>query len=423
MNTIIQPAEIAGSLDAPPSKSAMQRACAVALLNNGITTIYSYGKSNDDNAALSIVEQLGAHVKVNDSSTLSITSTGKVLAEKNTVINCGESGLSLRMFTPIAALSNQAISIQGKGSLLTRPVAFLTSALHPLNVKISAQNNTLPITITGPLIPANITLDGAMTSQLLTGILMTIGSMQLQEPCTLTVENLKSTPYIDLTLSIMEHFKFNVPTVTQYQTFTFNPKPQTTTDNIVYQVEGDWSNAAFLLVAGAIGGNITVKNLDVFTTQADKKILEALQDCGCRLSIEATQITAAKAPLKAFHFNATHCPDLFPPLVALAAYCQGTSVIEGVSRLFYKESNRAQTLQSEFGKLGVVIEIQDDNMLIKGGSTLQGNIVNSHNDHRIAMAMAVAAIGAAQEVTIQNSEAVNKSYPEFFKDLIKVSKY
>ena len=158
----------------------------------------------------------------------------------------------------------------------------------------------------------------------------------------------------------------------------------------------------------------------MFSTQADKEILKALMDCGADISIEEKQIVI-NAPLgesgKAFHFNATDCPDLFPPLVALAAYCKGTTVIEGVSRLAHKESNRALTLQQEFKKLGVSIKLQDDLMMIEGGEGIKGARVHSRHDHRIAMACAVAALKAGGETIIEEAEAVNKSYPAFYDDL------
>ena len=192
-------------------------------------------------------------------------------------------------------------------------------------------------------------------------------------------------------------------------------------------MEGDWSGAAFLLVAGAIAGGITVKGLDVFSTQADKAILKALMDCGANISIETEQIIVTSPfpqdagqgvrGLKAFHFNATDCPDLFPPLVALAAYCKGTTVIEGVSRLSHKESNRALTLQEEFKKMGVTIKLQDDLMMIEGGGGLKGALIHSHHDHRIAMACAVAALKADAETVIEEAEAVNKSYTDFYEHL------
>jgi 3-phosphoshikimate 1-carboxyvinyltransferase len=187
-----------------------------------------------------------------------------------------------------------------------------------------------------------------------------------------------------------------------------------------YTIASDWSNAAFLLVAGAIAGSVTVTGLDVFSAQGDKKILEALQDCGCFLSVSTESIRVRKNENKAFHFDATDCPDLFPPLVALATHCSGRSVIEGVHRLLHKESNRALSLQNEFKKLGIEIIIQDDMMIITGGK-VRGGKVYSHNDHRIAMALAVAALGAEAAVEIEAAEAVAKSWPGFFEALRQLS--
>ena len=172
-----------------------------------------------------------------------------------------------------------------------------------------------------------------------------------------------------------------------------------------------------MLVAGAIAGNIIVQGLDLNSTQADKKIIEALKDCGCKILIEQKQIEIGPNNLKAFQFDATDCPDLFPPLVALASYCKGTTEIEGVYRLTHKESNRALTLQEEFGKMGIEIDLQENKMLIKGGTGVKSAHVHSRHDHRIAMSCAVAALKAEGETVIDDAEAVNKSYPNFYEHI------
>lgn len=420
MEVNVKPAIIKGTVTAPASKSIMQRACAAALLHNGETIIHNYGRSEDDKAALSIIQQLGAEVTYINDRSLKIISSGKVDVKPGTILDCGESGLSLRMFTPIAALSGQEILISVKGSLAKRPTHFFEEILPQLDVTLLSPPGTFPIRIKGPLKPQNIQLDGSVTSQFLTGLLFAFSPIT---ECEASIETtlLKSKPYIDITLKVMEDFKMRLPLHKDYKTFRFRKEERAEDKNALqYTVEGDWSNAAFLLVAGAIAGNVTVKGLDVFTPQGDKKILEALQDCGCRLSIQAEEIEVTNQPLKAFHFDATDCPDLFPPLAVLAACCYGTSVIEGVHRLAYKESNRAETLQQEFAKLGIAIDIQDDKMIIKGGSEIRTAIVNSHNDHRIAMAGAVLALRAEGDITIDGAEAVNKSYPDFYNDLAKL---
>ncbi len=416
MKVTIKPSNINGILTAPTSKSSMQRACAAALLHNGQTVINNPGKSNDDLAALGIIQKLGASVEINNEK-LIINNEGNHLLSND--INCGESGLSIRMFAPIAALNNQQIIINGTGSLLKRPMDFFDEIFPQLGIKVESKNGMLPIKIKGPLQPKDITIDGSLSSQFLTGLLFAFAKAATQA-VTITVTNLKSKPYIDLTLQVMKHFDYTVEN-NNYKSFTIKPGNQLTNQPINYTVEGDWSGAAFLLVAGAVAGNIIVKGLDVFSTQADKAILQALIDCGSNISIEEKQIIISiPLTLKPFHFNATDCPDLFPPLVALAAYCNGTTVIEGVSRLAHKESNRALTLQQEFAKMGVEIILQDDLMMVKGGEGIKGATVHSHHDHRIAMACAVAALKAEGETVIEEAEAINKSYPDFYEHLEKI---
>ncbi|MGH2647513.1 MAG: 3-phosphoshikimate 1-carboxyvinyltransferase, partial [Ginsengibacter sp.] len=230
------------------------------------------------------------------------------------------------------------------------------------------------------------------------------------------VKNLASKPYIDLTLDILNHFGFKVENE-NYENFTILPYDPVSNHSIKYTVEGDWSNVAFLLVSGAIAGEITVKEADINSPQGDKKIIEALESCGASVHINQKEITVKKKNLDAFNFDATHSPDLFPPLVALASYCKGSTTIKGVNRLLHKESNRAKTLKTEFGKMNIDIELNGDTMTIKGGKQLKGAKVTSHNDHRIAMACAVAALGAKGKTIIQDAEAVKKSYPSFYQDL------
>ena len=412
----IQPGKISGNILAPTSKSSMQRACAAALLNNGKTIIGNPGRSNDDLAALGVIDNLGAKVLQQPTNELHIESSG--VNPVSGEMNCGESGLGIRMFAPIAALSDQEIIINGTGSLLSRPMDFFDEIFPSLGIKIESNHGKLPIKIKGPLKPVDITIDGSLSSQFLTGLLMAYGKAATK-PVTITVNNLKSKPYIDLTLQVMKEFGYSVINH-QYESFEIHPVNETTHPPKNYLVEGDWSGAAFLLVAGAIAGEITIKGLNVFSSQADKAILRALTMSEAVISIAEDQIVIGPGKLKAFHFDATDCPDLFPPLVALASFCDGTTVIEGVSRLAYKESNRGLTLQEEFGKMGIEITLQDDLMLVKGGTGVNAATVHSHHDHRIAMACAVAALRADGETRIEEAEAINKSYPTFYDDLKKL---
>src|SRR4051812_22332852 len=232
----IKPSVLTGSIFAPASKSSMQRACAAALLCQGASEIINPGRSNDDQAALDVIQKLGARVVNNEDGSLTIFSQGVDPVE--TEINCGESGLGIRMFTPIAALSNKAITINGTGSLLTRPMHFFDEIFPKLGIEIQSREGKLPLEIKGPLQPADIEVDGSLSSQFLTGLLMAFGA-SVTKPVTIKVNNLKSKPYIDLTLQVMESFGRKV-THTNYEYFhlepqTVNYEPQS------YRVEGDWS--------------------------------------------------------------------------------------------------------------------------------------------------------------------------------------
>ena len=415
MIVTIQPSTIQGVVKAPTSKSSMQRACAAALLTAGTTQILCPGKSNDDLAALDTIQKLGARVVHNEDGSLIIFSEG-VLPALNT-INCGESGLGIRMFTPIAALCKEQITIDGTGSLVNRPMGFFDDIFPKLQISIQSNNGRLPLQIKGPLVPADIEVDGSLSSQFLTGLLMAYGAAGAKN-VTIRVNKLTSRPYIDLTLQVMKHFGVHVENE-NYDSFHFSSQAGSYSPS-TYTIEGDWSGGAFLLVAGAIAGDIIVKGLDIFSTQADKAIVQALMSCGAKLSVSDNIIEVGPATLRSFHFDATDCPDLFPPLVALASYCSGTTVIEGVKRLEHKESNRSLTLQEEFEKMGVMIELQGDKMLIHGGKTVKGAKVHSHHDHRIAMACGVAALKAEGETSIDDAEAIDKSYPDFFEDLLSL---
>lgn len=414
MITTIQPSALSGVILAPASKSSMQRACAAALLRVGETVIRHPGYSNDDKAALGVIRDLGALVSEQRDGSLLVRSQGVAPAAPQ--VNCGESGLGLRMFAPIIALSDQAIRVRGEGSLLKRPMDFFDEIFPLLGIRVVSNGGKLPLEIQGPLQAKDIEIDGSLSSQFLTGLLFAYAAAGAED-AEIRVRDLKSKPYIDLTLSVMKHFGWDVEHE-NYEVFRFPAERRA--GQREYTVEGDWSGGAFLLVAGAVAGPITVTGLDEWSTQADKAILQALCDCGASVEIREAEMVIGPAALKAFSFDATDCPDLFPPLVALAASCAGVTTIRGVSRLAHKESNRGLTLQEEFGKMGVVIELEGDIMRVRGGGIVRGARVHSRHDHRIAMACAVAALKADGAVTIEDSEAIDKSYPDFYRDLQKL---
>lgn len=408
MEVVVSNSIIDGEITANPSKSAMQRALAAALLAEGKSMIYNAGFSDDGRAALGVVEALGAEVHIHD-QVVEVISRG--VHPRTSVIHCGEAGLCMRMFTPIAALYDGSLTITGKGSLLNRPMHFFEEVLPQLGVACQSHAGLPPLQIRGPLQPASITVDGSLSSQFLTGLLMAYGARA--DGVQIEVKELKSKEYVDLTLQVMDTFGVKVER-SGYQVFSF-PRKQTYRPT-TYTVEGDWSGAAFLLVAGAIAGKVTLRHLSRQSAQPDRAITQALYDAGAFLIWDDDRLTVQHHELHGFDFDATDCPDLFPPLVSLAAHCKGTTRLRGVSRLTHKESNRGKTLQEEFGKMGIEVRLSGDDMLIRGGK-IKPATVYSHHDHRIAMATAVAALVGSGEIAIQHAEAVNKSYPEFWEHL------
>ena len=407
MERCLEPSAIKGTLKAPASKSMTQRVIAAALLADGQSIIHNPSYCDDSLAAMSIAVGLGARVepqvnelKINGSAVL-----------KEPKLNCGESGLAIRMFSPIAALYPAEIKMVGANSLKKRPMFMIEEALNQLGVKCTSSGGFLPLTIEGPIVGGHCEIDGSISSQLLTGLLMALplaaGNSEIR------VNNLKSKPYIDMTIQILKSFGISVEN-RDYSLFRIQGNQKYIPQS--YTVEGDWSGGAFLLVAGAINGQLCVRGLRSDSMQSDKLIVNALENAGAHIISGENQIEITRSELKAFEFDATESPDLFPPLVALASYCEGISTIKGVSRLIYKESDRAKALQEEFSKMGIKIEINDDLMFVIGGKP-QGARVESHDDHRIAMAIAVASLGATAKVSIRDSQCVAKSYPGFFDDL------
>jgi 3-phosphoshikimate 1-carboxyvinyltransferase len=405
-----KPSAVSGKIQAPPSKSYAQRAIAVAAMANGNSELYFPGSSDDVNAAINVARQLGSVIRAGD-STLHVSGGLSAPIEP---LDCREAGLSVRMFSSIAGIFNRPVVLTGRGSLLRRPMHIVENSLRAMGAECSTNSGFLPLTVRGPLKGGVAEVDGSFSSQVLTGML--IAAPFSEKDLTIKVKDLTSRPYIDITLAVMRHFGVEVES-NDYSEFFIRSGQRYRPAK--YTIEGDWSAAAFLLVAGAIAGEVMVENINVDSPQADRAILIALERAGAFVKTGGQSVNVAKRDLMAFEFDATDCPDLFPPLVSLAAYCKGTTILSGAERLLHKESNRAATLKEEFGKLGIDIAIDSDKMIISGGKCTGGTVF-SHEDHRIAMACAVAALGAEGPVIIEGAGAVAKSYPEFFDDMEKI---
>ncbi len=412
MQKSVEPSIIDGTVNAPASKSYMQRALASALLTREEVSLTHTTFCDDSNAALRIIRALGASVDLQKNG-ICIRGGMKPTGE---ILDCGESGLSIRMFSSIAALWHDELVLTGTGSLSKRPMEMIVEPLRELSVWATTNNGFLPVRVKGPLKGKEITIDGAISSQFLTGLLM---ALPLADGNSIIhVNNLISIPYIKMTLSLLKDFGIHIEH-DEFKTFVINGNQEYHLNNTQYPIEGDWSGAAFLLVAGAIGGNVKVTGLNANSLQADRAILEVLIQSGAIIQVSEEGIGIKKGILRAFTFDATHCPDLFPPLAVLACSCSGRSKIYGIERLIHKESNRATAICDLISSLGGEIRINDDKMEIEG-KKLNGGIVDSHNDHRIAMAAATAAIASKGGITIRDYHCVNKSYPDFFGDLERI---
>jgi 3-phosphoshikimate 1-carboxyvinyltransferase len=387
-----------------------QRAIAAAMLADGQSLLLNPSYCDDSLAAMSIAVSLGARVEP-QADKMKITGSGELKEKK---LNCGESGLAIRLFSPIAALFDEEITMTGAGSLKKRPMQMIEDALNQLGVKCSSTDGFLPLTIKGPLKGGYCEIDGSVSSQLLSGLLMSLPLAE--DKSVIKVNNLKSKPYIDMTLGVLKEFGIMITN----EKFEFFRVPgQQKYLPMTYEVESDWSGGSFLLVAGAINGDLKVSGLRTDSFQSDLAILKALERAGATMRISEGKVDISKSDMEAFEFDATESPDLFPPLVALASYCKGITKLKGASRLVHKESDRASSLLEEFGKMNIKIEINDDYLIVTGGK-VKGARINSHDDHRIAMAAAVAALGASDKVYIKDSHCIAKSYPGFFDDLRKV---
>lgn len=394
----------------PCSKSYAQRALAVALLANGKSVLRNMDFCNDTLSALNCIKMLGAKAERTDEHTIVVEGG---LKPQGNLLSVGESGLSARLFTPIASLCSEPIVISGEGTLLYRPMDMMIQPLRALGVDVRDGGGRLPIEVCGPIAGGEIAVDGSVSSQFITGLLL---ALPLAEQDTvINVSKAVSKPYLDMTIDIASHFGVAIEHNDYEQFYVAGSQCYTPT---TYSIEGDWSAAAMLLVAGAVAGEVTVGNISMLSKQADVAICRALVAAGAELTSEHDTITAAHRPLHGFEFDATHCPDLFPALATLAAAAEGESRIKGTHRLEHKESNRAEAIRTEFGRLGIEVDLgEDDIMIIRGGAIRGGVEVDSHGDHRMAMTLAVAGLISERGVTITGAECVAKSYPEFFETI------
>jgi 3-phosphoshikimate 1-carboxyvinyltransferase len=412
----LHPGAVQGArLRAPSSKSHGIRLLAAAALSDGISQLRAPPHCEDFRRAVGICQALGATV-IQQVDRLEIHGTGGRRPARDgsgpTVLGCGESALCLRLFSCLAAALGGPFSIEASGSLRSRRVDDLEEALRDWGVRCHSDGGRAPLLIEGPPTRVGLVLDASRSSQVLTGVLM--AAPILPGGCSLEARGLVSRPYAALSLSVLRAAGIEVqadPSLERYRI----PGGQRFRA-LDLEVDADWSALAFLLVAAATTGSILLRGLDLDTQQGDVVVLDVLDRAGAMVERGDSWVRVEKGALQAFEFDATHHPDLFPPLAVLAAACAGRSRLLGVGRLRNKESDRADALRDLLHRLGAAVSIEKDWMLIDGGP-LRAAALDAHGDHRMAMAAAIAALRADGPCTLVGSEHVAKSYPRFFHDL------
>lgn len=411
MKVVLSPSKLNGTVTAPPSKSCMHRALICAAAADKPTKIFCTSFSKDTQATMSCLSALGARF---EHDVCGITVYPEALREKNAepcILDCNESGSTLRFMLPFAAALGKKCTFIGAERLGQRPLLPLCDALSLHGVVPQYGETFLPCSIEGQLSGGVFEIPGDISSQFITGLLFALGITGGGEVRATTP--LKSTPYIDITTNILK--KFGIDTQKTENGYIVHEGQSYTSPHEI-EIEGDYSNAAFWLVAGAIGSTdaLMCSGLRADTLQGDGKIVDILREMGADITRGGDKVMVSKSQLKSTQIDCSDIPDIVPVLCVAATAAEGVTVFNNISRLRAKESDRVQTTADMIRALGGTIEF-DENTIYVTGSPLSGGIVNSANDHRIAMSAAVASLRCSGDVTIETAEAVSKSYPDFYE--------
>ena len=391
MKAIIQPSPLCGEVKAPASKSVAHRALICAALSDKSTQVECSTTSADIEATADCLRQLGAKITKTDTGFLVEPITD---SNENAELNCGESGSTLRFMLPVAASLGKAVSLYGSGRLPERPIGELCEALCSHGCRTSSES--IPLTVSGRLTPGDYVIDGSVSSQFISGLLLSLPQTHAESTVTIVGE-IQSRPYIDMTLAVLSDFgiktEFNGNRIKIFANNGYISPEK-------YTVEGDWSNGAFFICANEIeGNNVKCFGLTDSSTQGDKAVAEIVKKYGSDIRIDVGNI-----------------PDLVPVLAVTACFFKATTVFYNAARLKIKESDRLLSTQKMITDLGGCAEATDDTLTVYGTGKLKGGTVDSFNDHRIVMAAAVAAAACENETVINGCEAVNKSFPTFFEE-------
>jgi 3-phosphoshikimate 1-carboxyvinyltransferase len=413
----IKPSNIKGRIRANPSKSHEQRIILASILADGLSIILNPGKSDDVETARKIAKDFGANIEITDKK-VSITAN----LQQNSVLNCAESGLCARLFTPLACLVNDKFSIIGEKSLLNRPVTAGFEILEQMGCEYDSNDGKLPVVFSKTqILPDIYEITNNITSQLNSGLFMCMPLLSGNSK--FIIKNPVSLPYLLLSLDVMRNFGIKLNYKITDESLIVEILGNQKYKSCEISVEGDWSSAAFPLCAAAINGEIEIEGLNPNSFHADKAILNVFTQAGIAYKYEAGCLNVKKTQIRGFEFNAKQCPDLIPALIILAVFANGKSLIRGAERLLHKESSRAFVMQKELRKAGVKINVDGDLISIEGGQKANASVFEVHGDHRIAMALSVLALNLNGTSIINGSETVKKSYPEFFMEISGLIKY
>ncbi|MBR3562200.1 MAG: 3-phosphoshikimate 1-carboxyvinyltransferase [Bacteroidales bacterium] len=420
------------SLQMPASKSFAQRAIIAAALADGRSHLRGYSPCADSESALAVARALGAKVRL-DGSTLTIDGISGAHTSLET-LHTGESGLLTRLMIPLMATINDCpVTITGEKTLTRRPLKGVSDIMASFGVIV--RESTVPIRVEGRIIPGVAEISGKDGSQLISGLL---GALPLfDKPSTLIITDPKSIPYMFITCDVLKHFGIKISSEMEGDEKMIEEQDWSGCTGVTFKIrggqkykaadfdiEGDWSSAAPFLVAGALYGKAEVSGLDTSSLQADLSIADILVEAGAVVSEMDGAVCVSRAPLEAISVDLNNAPDIFPIVSVLAAFCEGESVISGVGRLVGKESNRAEAILEMLSALGVQASVAGDDLHIVGetltsrllnGRLLHGGAFTSRADHRMAMALKIASLGASEPITIDDTACVAKSFPAFWE--------
>lgn len=411
----IYPSKLKGEVKIPPSKSMAHRAIICAALSDGLCIIENIDYSDDIIATIDAMNSLGARiVKHKDYIEVMGAYGSGEKPQETRIIDCNESGSTLRFLVPISLLFKGSSKFIGRGNLGKRPLTTYYNIFERQGIEYSYEEGNLNLVINGELKPGTFEVEGNVSSQFITGLLFTLPLLKQDSKIVITTE-MESKGYIDLTLRAMSDFGVKIIN-NNYREFIIKGNQKYNARN--YRVEGDYSQAAFFLCADSLGNDVLCKDLNLNSLQGDKEVIDILERMNVIFNANDVGVKGTtNGELISTVIDGSQCPDIIPVLTSVAALTKGTTEIINAGRLRIKECDRLAAVTSELNKLGAKIIEKEDGLVVTGVEKLQGGVeVWSHKDHRIAMTLAIASTRCEEPIVINDYECIAKSYPNFFED-------